>query len=381
MKMNAKHKPLRRKNILRVPAIELTQGKGNKLYCFTVDGKIIEHFATVSRVRREELGDIAGYQRPEVRKHIAEIRRYLESGNPMLPNALVLAFDPTVRFVPDQSSGNASVGGRLGHLLIPNADSESNENKPGFVVDGQQRLAAIREAQIDTFPVIVSAFIAHSDAEQREQFILVNSTKPLPKSLIYELLPTTGATLSLALTKRRFPAKLLARLNQDKDSPFLESIQTTTYPTGFVKDNSILRMIENSLSDGLLFRLAPIPGEQPNEEPMLAALKAYWAAVKGVFGDAWLPPKKSRLLHGAGILSMGFLMDTIADLHPGAPMDSVEHYSVQVARIKRHCNWTHGYWDFGGGNQIRWNEIQNTGKHISYLTGFLIRAYRSALSA
>ena len=31
--------------------------------------------------------------------------------------------------------------------------------------------------------------------EQTEQFILVNSTKPLPKGLIYELLPGTEATL------------------------------------------------------------------------------------------------------------------------------------------------------------------------------------------
>jgi hypothetical protein len=34
---------------------------------------------------------------------------------------------------------------------------------------------------------------------------------------------------------------------------------------------------------------------------MLAVLKAFWSAVAAVFPDAWdLPPKKSRLLDGAG---------------------------------------------------------------------------------
>ena len=41
-----------------------------------------------------------GYQRPEALKHIASIRRYLESDDPMIPNALVIAFDERVKFEP-----------------------------------------------------------------------------------------------------------------------------------------------------------------------------------------------------------------------------------------------------------------------------------------
>ena len=48
-------------------------------------------------------------------------------------------------------------------------------------MDGQQRCAAIRDAKVDRFPICVTAFITDSDIEQRSQFILVNSTKPLPK--------------------------------------------------------------------------------------------------------------------------------------------------------------------------------------------------------
>ena len=76
--------------------------------------------------------------------------------------------------------------------MIPVDPESPDEDKPGWVVDGQQRTAAIREARSRAFPICVTAFITDSDADQRSQFILVNSTKPLPKGLIHELLPTTS---------------------------------------------------------------------------------------------------------------------------------------------------------------------------------------------
>ena len=131
--------------------------------------------------------EIRGYQRPEVLSHIASIRRYLESDEPMIPNALVIAFDKRVTFEPDGPDGKH---GDVcpGTLVIPIDPDCADEDKPGWVVDGQQRCAAIREARIKSFPICVTAFITDSDAEQRSQFILVNSTKPLPKGLIHELL-------------------------------------------------------------------------------------------------------------------------------------------------------------------------------------------------
>src|SRR5204862_5948244 len=119
---------------------------------------------------------------------------------------------------------------------------------PGWVVDGQQRSAAIRDADIDSFPVYVTAFITDSVAEQRSQFILVNSTKPLPKGLIHELLPSTPAEdLPVALLKRRYPALLLDRLNYDADSPLRGKIRTPTTVTGTIKDNSVLKALSASL--------------------------------------------------------------------------------------------------------------------------------------
>ena len=64
----------------RVPAIEVTQSPGRVLYTFAVDGKAVHSFATISRIRRAEASGLSGYQRPEVLKHIAEIRSLLADG-------------------------------------------------------------------------------------------------------------------------------------------------------------------------------------------------------------------------------------------------------------------------------------------------------------
>src|SRR4051794_4991208 len=93
--------------VLRLPALEVCQGPNRTLYSFAVDGKELCQFTTVSRVRRGECSSIEGYQRPEVLSHIAEIRAYLESDNPMIPNAVVVAFDHRVRFEPAEGSSPA----------------------------------------------------------------------------------------------------------------------------------------------------------------------------------------------------------------------------------------------------------------------------------
>lgn len=367
--------------LFRVPAIEIKQGPSRVLYSFAVDGKMLPMFATVSRIKREEQGDIFGYQRPEVLSHIAEIRRYLESPSPMVPNALVVAFDQRVRFEPFEDSQFDTDYSRAGTLVIPVDRTAPDSDKPGWIVDGQQRAAAIRDASIQSFPICVVGFIAASDSEQREQFILVNSTKPLPKGLIYELLPNTQATLPALLQRRRFPAELLSRLNRDQDSPLLGMIETATNPMGdppqgIIKDNSILKMLENSLSDGLLYRFRDGEG-RGDVETMLLIIKRYWQAVAAVFEPAWgLPPRKSRLTHGAGVISLGFVMDAVGDRFRGNQLPAVEDFCQNLEPLVSVCRWTDGYWDFGIGVTKKWNEIQNTPKDIQLLANYLLIQYR-----
>ena len=367
---------MNRSSELKVPAMEITQGQGRVFYSFAVDGKLLQSFTTISRIRRDDSQGLVGYQRPEVLSHISEIRRYLESPNPLLPNAIVIAFTNRVEFVPETNSNGEFT--RFGTLIIPLNSESAETEKPGFIVDGQQRVAAIREAEIDRFPICATAFIAADESEQREQFILVNSTKPLPKGLIYELLPETNGKLPSALQKRRFPAQLLSRLNSDHDSPLRGIIRTPTSPDGVVQDNSILKMLENSLSDGVLYRYQDPGTGNADVDKMLTVVKQFWTATAQSFPKAWgLPPAKSRLMHGAGIVSMGFLMDAIAERHRQIEVPLEEHFRPDLDALNGICRWTDGYWNFGPGIQRKWNEVQNTSKDVQLLSNYLMVQYKA----
>lgn len=363
--------------VLRLPALEVRQGDGRVLYSFAVDGKKLPSFAAVSRIRRHGDADIEGYQRPEVLSHIASIRRYLESEAPMIPNALVIAFDKRVRFEPILG-GPSTDYARPGMLIIPVGDNVLDDDKPGWIVDGQQRSAAIRDAKIDSFPVVVTAFVTDSHEEQRSQFILVNSAKPLPKGLIYELLPATSGTLPIPLQARKFPSVLLRRLNCEIRSPLYRRIRTPTTPEGIVKDNSILKMLENSLSDGALYGFRDPSTGAGNEEKMMEVLVAFWTAVRDVFSDAWdKPPRQSRLMHGVGIVSLGFIMDAIFDRYSRKRQPDAQDFISDLSDLRDVCRWTNGFWEFGPSTQRKWNELQNTTRDIQLLTNYMLYVYKS----
>ena len=363
-------------NTMQIPAIEIRQGKGRPLYSFGIDGKKLLDIAQISRIGRNEEAKITGYQRPEVISHIKEIRAYLETESAILPNAIVVAFDTSVTFEPlKYADANKTI--RHGMLTVP-FDISEGVQKPGWIVDGQQRSAAIRDAEINEFPVFVTAFITDSIAEQKEQFILVNSTKPLPQGLIYELLPDTAVRLSSKYEKRKVSTTILQMVVTDKTSPLYRAIQTPTNTEGFIKDNSFLKMVENSLNDGALYKFKTF--KEPDTSNSLSAklLNTYWSAVKSVFSDSWgLRPDKTRLSHGVGIISLGYLMDAICDKYRTLNIPPMELFQAELSSLKPLCAWTAGEWQLGGGMKKKWNEVQNLTKDIELVANYLLASFRS----
>ena len=364
---------------LHLPALEIRQGK-RRLYQFAVDGKRLADISTVSRIHRDDGGQIGGYQRPEVQRHVRAIRDYLESPGALMPNAIVIAFDSRVRFEPAPDV-EATAGSAAGSIVIP-ASEPGSSNVPGWVVDGQQRVAALRDAQLASFPVPVVAFITDDLREQRAQFILVNNTKPLPKGLIHELLPDTEGHLPLALLRKRYPSKLLSLLNLLPDSPMAGAIKTPTMPDGRIRDNSVLKMIENSITDGALYRYRDPQTGEGDTSCMLQVLWNFWAAVADTWTEAWLlPPRKSRLTHGAGIVSLGYVMDEITErCSIGSAVPPITTYTEHLRPLAEHCAWTNGQWAFGLRDHQAWNDLQVTPKDILKLADYLLRIYRDGSS-
>src|SRR5205085_2211475 len=108
-----------------------------------------------------------------------------------------------------------------------------------------------------------------------------------------------------------------------------------------------------------------------------SVLTTYWTAVKMVFPDAWgKPPEKSRLMHGAGIVSMGRLMNRIMPSINAKSPKAVKLVVRELNLIAPMCRWTEGAWE--ELNNTRWNAIQNMPQHIQVLSNLLIRNYDRA---
>ena len=233
------------------------------------------------------------------------------------------------------------------------------------------------KSSIGAFPICVTAFMAKSEEEQRSQFILVNSTKPLPKGLIYELLPATERDSSCRAAAASASGPTARGPQPDAGITFFGLIATPTTPDGVIKDNSILRMLDNSITDGMLNQLRLDPSDAESINLGANLVTAFWSAVKASFPDAWgVDARKSRLMHGVGIVSLGFVMDAIAERYLPTRTPQVADFEADLVPLIETCRWTSGYWEFGPNAVRRWNELQNTSRDLQLLANYLLFEYR-----
>lgn len=370
--------------VLARRALRITQADQAQLYMFTLTGSEVLKVADISRVSRDDLGELIGYQRAEVRSHIQEITDYLDSDQPLFPNPIIMALPSTVRFTcsrgPNVSDGIAASG----TLEIPLMNGDGR--KPGWIVDGQQRAYALAAAKRQNFPVPVNAFVADSVDVQRDQFLRINNTKPLPRGLVTELLPKISTPLPPRLSVRKIPSALCDLLNSSDESPFYGMIRrpsaTTVSPkSAVITDTSLIQAVQESLTSpsGCLFPYRNLSTGETDLPGIWSALILYWSAVKATFPQAWgKQPSQSRLMHGAGIRSMGRLMDRIMASIDARQAGAQEMVAADLALLAPHCHWTEGHWE---GLGLRWNEIQNVPRHIHELSSFLMRTYLHARTA
>lgn len=365
---------------LVVRALHTTQGAGLDVYAFFIQGGDIVRVADISRIERDATDTLKGFQRPEIRQHVKGIVDYLNQGQVLFPNAIILAMSPDVKFAASRGSrpdGDARVS-ESGTLTLPIYDEGQ---RVAWIVDGQQRSIALSQAQHKDLAVPVIGFVSDKLSVQREQFILVNKAKPLPTRLINELLPETAAiVLPRDLVARKVPAELVNLLNQDPASPFHRIVKRASdraSSDAVVTDTALVSVIKNSLSSplGALAPFKPVGREGSGDVAgMYRILITYWTAVKVVFADSWgKDPKHGRLMHSVGLLAMGLLMDAIyARVAPDADVTTVQR---EIEKVAPACRWTKGTWETLG---LAWNEIQNTPPHVKKLQDALVRAYAAS---
>lgn len=356
---------------MKKKALKIQQSNNVELFQFNMNLDELESVSMITRIERKQKV-LEGYQRPEVRSHINNIADYLSSENSIIPNSIIMSLSSDVVF--------QQVDDDIFDLIIPDLP------KSALIVDGQQRLAALRLTGRRDFYLPVCAFISNDQDFERQQFLLINSAKPLPKSLIYELLPHANGVFSQELTRRKLPSLLVQLLNFDESSPLFGLVKLVTNPLGTIADNSLMKMLDNSLREGALYTFRDQAQETYRAEDcdhMIGLLNDYFLAVKEVFPDDWgKKPKESRLFHGVGIVALGQLFDEIFYSYEvnGKQSSFFDFAKKKLFRLKPFCRWSSGNWHFGvdvEGQPIvrKWNQIQNLSQDINLITDYLTSIY------
>lgn len=345
----------------RFKAIRARQTLDHDVFVFAARPIDVLSFSEIDRVGRGEDGQLTGFQRHQIASHIKEIRDYLGRDDALLPNAVILAFVDGVS-IKD-----------LGHGVLE-VEIDASKNKPGFVVDGQQRLSALSGLTKPGFEVFVSALVCKDYNELRQQFVLINNTRPLPKTLIYELLPTVEG-LPGRFTARKFAARIVDRLNHTKGSSLFSEIRQHTNPGGLLSDTAMQKLVMNSASDGAIRAFVQY---EDREDRAFEFVSEFFAAVAAVFGPEWhgMNPRHSRLRHGAGIVAMGFVMDL---LYASEGAIQRHQFEAALALLKPYTSWTSGQWKFGDHDERPWNGVQNTPVDIDTLARYLVSSQKRAL--
>lgn len=346
--------------VFRYCAIRATQA-GHDIFSFAAPAADILRFSEIERIGRSDDGNLKGFQRHQISSHIKEIRDYLSRDDALLPNAVIIAFIDGIKW---RARGEGIV-----EVCI-----NASHSKPGFVVDGQQRLSALAGIDKPGFQVFVSALVCRDYNELRQQFVLINNTRPLPKTLIYELLPSVDG-LPGRFTSRKFAARVVDRLNFTKSSALFGEVRQHTNPTGVISDTAMQKFIMNSTSDGAVRELLHRPDF---EDRTYDLINEYFWALREVYGDEWtgMNPRVSRLRHGAGIVAMGFVMDL---LYSSEGATTRLQFEPGLRMLRPYTAWTSGQWQLDASDTRPWNGIQNTPSDIDSLTRYLVSSLRRVL--
>lgn len=359
-------------------AVRTEMPDGRKLFAFPVVGNTVFEFAGLGRARRSETGEVEGFQRQEVKKHVNDIAHYIDQPDSMIPNAIVVAFKGEAIHFESIDSPSAENVGQVGVLSI-NIPADPDVDRPGWIVDGQQRSFALEKAEKE-LPIMVCAFVCSDDEQLSEQFVNVNSTKPLPRTLLNELLPKL-ANVPQKLRKTKFAAMFAQHLINDDDSAWKGIVKSDLQKGGVVTLNSLIKPFENLLGDAGSYVGCMVDAENMvgDLDRIVNVYKSYWLAVKKVFPDAWaLKPSQSRLMHGSGIWALMQMSTLVID--DVTDEATVAQFESRLRLIEPFCCWTEDRGDWldidGFGRDVEWKSFQNTAQDKRMLTAYLTRKYR-----
>src|SRR3989344_1794878 len=299
---------------IQVPAFQ-TIKDGLIMYTFLINPKDL---LKVTYVARREAGSKNFYQRIIKKDRLEKVRDYLKKkGNlGIFPNNIIISFERGNevnfhRLKREYSSQEGSSDIYYGILEFP------REYRSCWVIDGQHRLYAFADPEIEDSPIQVTAFQNLGIQEQGKLFLDINKNqKPVPPDLVWdlngELTPNSEDGIISNAVKL---------LNYERNSPLYHCIYLPSIGlksrhlsllgiaglclsikrAGFGRPNTKSR-IENLFFDG--------DPEKFNKN-LGRMLIEYFDSVKEVFVEDWSKGKKGFVLDDGGTSILIRLLEKI----------------------------------------------------------------------
>lgn len=207
-------------------------------------------------------GNAEGFQRMKQRSWVLELSRVFGHSRAFLFTSIVLYFEQLDNEQIYYDSENSK-------LVIRGEGITYEQDKPGLIVDGQQRCHAYHELVISNknevdlaVPIVVILGLPRGKNKMeflKELFINANKSKPLPKSLIDQLLATMETIDDRTIvesSKRggRF-ARLIKLADEKEGSPLYDLISfdykedPSNYPFNFRVAQTQLKFLYERLKD------------------------------------------------------------------------------------------------------------------------------------
>jgi len=319
------------------------------LYVFAVDGKTIADQLGVRRMKwHKSTFKAQGFQRPLDLNRVKVIATYL-SDNPILPNALVIAFEPgTLEFQPlaNQQDPKCQFGTVTlkGKLIKENGETEpvTEIERIGYVIDGQHRLEAIKTSTLSKgqFNVIVSAFHDVPTVFQLQQFYALNQTVPISSGQLALIRREIEYKLPVKEARKKAISDICGILQAYPQSPFAPEKYVGSPPVykGPLNITVVETMIFHAVSfTHLRFKWQQDAGQIPyvNLEYIAMALYVYWRAVSELFPDYWgKKPKDQRLFCAMGIYAMIRFLELALDQIDINAANAVDRVKSRLEPIK-----------------------------------------------
>lgn len=331
--------------ILEAMALEIKQGPTAKaLYLFAIDGKTIAKQLGVQRMTWHS-GKLTGFQRQLDKNRVRDVAQYL-SKNPVLPNALVVAFKSDT-LVFEANANQDPTGPRLGKIRISGKLEEidgtlhplKENERIGYVIDGQHRLRAIEESTVQEgeFPVIVSAFYGVDTRFQLDQFYALNQTVPIGTAHLALLRRQLGYEPPPREAYKKAISDVAGILQEMDGSPFAPETHISVpkvYPGPLpitVLEGVIDRAVKNTQ---LRFVWKQDAADIPVKDLQQVAkgLYVFFKGVNEAFPQYWgKKPKEQRLFSAIGLYAMIMFYDRVMG---GLDLNSAN----AVQRVKEKLN-------------------------------------------